>query len=280
MAIFRITFLFGLAALLSQTALSQKIRNESLKKQNRMENLNTKETIRFLYDSILNTKQFEKVSQVISADHTNQVGEKGVAGFIQPIIDLATAFTNAHWTIEEIICEENKVVVKQKFTGTQTTKFQNIPTTNKSVSVEGIATYVLQDGKIIRSQIQTDRLSFLQQLGIIPQNITPANENTVYFVDKFFIPKSSIDEFTRQMKYNRTFIANLSGFVKDEVVEKADSEGNLTIITIATWESQDKLNKAKSSVQEEYKRIGFNPAEYYQQLNIKMEREIYNGLKE
>lgn len=272
--------MFGLAALLSQTALSQKISNKSLKKQNQMENLNTKETIRFLYDSILNTKQFEKLSQVISAEYTNQVGEKGVVEFQKPIIGLAIAFTNALWTIEEIICEENKVVVKQKFTGTQTNQFQNIPTTNKTVSVEGIATYELQDGKIIRSQIQTDRLAFLQQLGVIPQNITPANENTVYFVDKFFIPKSSIDEFTRQMKYNRTFIANFSGFVKDEVVEKADSEGNLTIITIATWESQDKLNKAKSSVQEEYKRIGFKPTEFYQQLNIKMEREIYSGLKE
>lgn len=245
-----------------------------------MENYNTKETIRFLYDSILNTKQFEKLSQVISADYTNQVGEKGVAGFQKSIIGLATAFTNAHWTIEEIICEEYKVVVKQKFTGTQTSKFQNISPANKSVSVDGIATYELKSGKIIRSQIQTDRLGFMQQLGIIPPNLTPLNENTVYFVDKFFVPKTSIDEFTKQMKSNRAFIANLSGYIRGEAIQKTDSEENLTIITIAIWENQDKLDEARQSVQTEFKRIGFNPAEFYQRLNIKMEREIYSSLKE
>jgi predicted ester cyclase/heme-degrading monooxygenase HmoA len=249
MAIFRITFLLGLAALISQVALSQNT-IQSLKKQNRLENLNTKETIHFLYDSILNTKQ------------------------------LSTAFQNAHWTIEEIICEEQMVVVKQKFTGTQTSQFQNISPTNKSVLVDGIATYELKNGKIIHSQIQTDRLGFMQQLGIIPYTITPISEIAVYFVDNFFVPKTSIDEFTKQMKYNQDFIANLSGYIKREAVQKADSLGNLTIITIVVWESQDKLDEAKQSVQTEFKRIGFNPAEFYKRLNIKMEREIYSGLKE
>lgn len=280
MAIFRTTFLLGLAVLLSQVVLSQNTINKSFKKQDRMENLNTKEIIHFLYDSILNTKQFEKLSQVVSDDYTNQAGEKGVAGFQKSIIGLATAFTNAHWTIEEIICEENKVVVKQKFTGTQTSQFQNISPTNKSVLVDGIATYELKNGKIIRSQIQTDRLGFMQQLGIIPNKITPINENTVYFVDKFFIPKTSIDEFINQMKSNQDFIANLSGYIKMEAVQKTDGDGNLTIITIAVWESQNKLDEARQSVQTEYKRVGFNPAEFYQRLNIKMEREIYSVLKD
>lgn len=279
MAIFRKTFMLGLAALISQVALSQNT-IQSLKKQNRMENLNTKETIHFLYDSILNTKQFEKLSQVISADYTNQVGEKGVAGFQKSIISLSTAFANAHWAIEEIICAEQKVVVKQKFTGTQINPFQNISPTNKSVSVDGIATYELKNGKIIRSQIQTDRLGFMQQLGIIPNKIIPINENAVYFVDKFFVPKTSIDEFAKQMKYNQGFIANLTGFIKKEAIQKTDSLGNLTIITIVVWESQDKLDEAKQSVQTEFKRIGFNPAEFYHRLSIKMEREIYSGLKE
>lgn len=245
-----------------------------------MENLNTKEAIRFLYDSILNTKQFEKLTQVISPEYTNQLGEKGVAGFKKSILGLATAFPNAHWTIEEIISEDNKVVVKQKFTGRQTNKFQNISPTNKSVSVEGIAIYEFKIGKIIQSQIQTDRLGFMQQLEIIPKNLILTNENTVYLVDNFFIPKSSIDEFTKQMKYNRAFIANLSGYLRGDAFEKTDSEGNLTIMTIAIWENQDKLNEAKQSVQTEFKRIGFNPAEFYRRLNIKMEREQYGILKE
>lgn len=280
MTIFRITFLFGLTVLFSQTTFSQKTSNKYLKNENYMENLNTNETIRFLYDSILNTKQFERLNQVISPEYTNQLGEKGVAGFQKSILGLATAFKNAHWAIEEIISEENKVVVKQKFTGTQTNKFQNISPTNKPVSVKGNAIYEFERGKIIHSQILTDRLGFMQQLEIIPNNLTPTNEHTVYFVDKFFVPKTSVDEFTKQMKYNRTFITNLSGYIRGEAFKKTDDEGNLTIMTIASWEGQDKLNEAMKSVQTEFKRIGFNPVEFYQRLNITMEREQYEFVKE
>lgn len=280
MEILKKIILFGLVVMFTQTTFSQKTNSKSFKKSNRMEHLNTKETVHFLYDTILNTQQFERLSQVISVDYTNQVGEKGVSAFQKSIISLATAFENAHWTIEEIICEKNKVVVKQKFSGIQISQFQNIPPTNKWVSVDGIATYEFKDGKIVYSQVQTDRLAFMQQLGIIPQNLTLANENTVHFVDKFFVPKISIEEFTKQMKYNRTFIANLSGYIKGEAFEKVDNDGNLTIITIAGWENQDKLNEAKEAVQAEFKRIRFNPTEFYQRLNIKMEREQYKNLKE
>lgn len=277
---FRNIILFGLAVIYSQTTFSQSANSKSFKKENRMEHLKPKEAIRFLYDTILNTKQFEKLNQVISPEYINQFEDKGVAGFQKSIVGLANAFTNANWSVEEIISEGNKVVVKQKFTGTQTNQYQNILPTNKSVSVVGIATYEFKDGKIIHSQIQTDRLAFMQQLGVIPQNLTPINEHTVYFVDKFFVPKNSIDEFSKQMKYNRAFIANLSGYIKGEAFEKMDNDGNLIIMTIAVWENQDKLNEAKEAVQTEFKRIGFNPTEFYQRLNIKMEREQYKRLEE
>ena len=103
---------------------------------------------------------------------------------------------------------------------------------------------------------------------------------TQIFIDKFFIPKKSIDEFTQQMKHNRSFIKNLSGFIKNEVYEQKDEEGNLTIITVAAWQNQDSLNNAKSAVQAEYKRTGFNPVEFYQRLNIKMERGLYTLFQE
>jgi hypothetical protein len=80
------------------------------------------------------------------------------------------------------------------------------------------------------------------------------------------------------MNYNRNFIKNLPGFVKDEAYEQFDEAGNLIIITIAVWQDHDSLNNARNTVQTEYKRIGFNPVEFYQRLNIKIERGIYNEL--
>ena len=101
------------------------------------------------------------------------------------------------------------------------------------------------------------------------------NDKTVCFIDKFFVPENSIKEFTQRMNYNRSFIKNLPGFIKDEAYEQKDEKGNLTIITIAVWQSQEDVNNAKKAVQDEYKRIKFNPLEFYERLNIKMERGLY-----
>ena len=103
--------------------------------------------------------------------------------------------------------------------------------------------------------------------------------DTVYLVDKFFIPRASIDEFITQVKYNRAFVAKLPGYSGGEAFESADKDGNLTIVTIAGWESHEKLNEAKKSIQAEFKRIGFNPPEFYERLDIKMEREQYRNLR-
>lgn len=94
-------------------------------------------------------------------------------------------------------------------------------------------------------------------------------------IDKFFIPQKSLEEFNQRMTYNRNFIKNLPGFIKDEVFVQTTEDGSLTVITVATWENQESLTKAKDVVQNEYKRIGFNPVEFYQRLNIKMERGLF-----
>ncbi len=105
---------------------------------------------------------------------------------------------------------------------------------------------------------------------------TNQNESTaIYFIDKFFVPKLSIGEFLKQKKYNKEYIAKLPGYIKGEAFEHYDDEDNLTVLTIAVWENQDRLNEAKVSVQTEFKRIGFIPTEFYQRLNIKMERGQY-----
>lgn len=269
-----------LALLTNQLTFSQSP-DQSFKNSQKMNILKNKETIQFLYNTIFNAKRFEKLQNIISAEYINPAGAKGVDAFKKSIVELTAAFPDAQWKIEDIIAEDNKVVVIQKFTGTHQQQFQDIKPTNKTVSVSGIATYTLKNNKIIFSEIQTDRFSFSQQLGILPTQPTkPNNSNDIYLIDKFFVPKSSIKEFKEKMAYNRTFIQTLSGFVSDKAFESYDDNQNLTIITIAEWENQNKLNEAKSVVQSEYKRIGFNPKEFYEKLNITMEREQYQSLQE
>lgn len=283
-SILRITFALCIVMMCKQSSFSQ-ITNRSVEKSNKMDNAKKKELIYFLYDTVFLKKRYEKLSAIISPNYINPSGTRGAAGFQETIFELAKAFPDAQWDVKEIIADGNNVVVKQKFSGTHKNQFQHIPPTNKTVSVDGIVTYEFENDKIIGSQVQTDRLGFLQQLGVLPIDLTnlsgkKENRDEIHFIDKFSVPKAAIEEFVKRMGYNRIFIRKLPGFISDQVFEQKDNEGNLAIITIAVWENQDKLNQAKTSVQAEYKRIEFNPIDFYQRLNIKMERGQYLKFKE
>lgn len=284
---FKANLTLSIAMLAVSTSFSQTTVN-SLKKSEIMGQSNiqseNKQTIRFLYDSIFNTKNFEKFSEIISTDYTNSFGNKGIEGFQKSIIELAKAFPDAHWEMEDIVAEGNKVIVKQKFIGTHTNAFQDIPATNNKVAVNGMTTYELQNKKIVYSQVQTDRYGFLQQLGqleVVTTHSKPETEykNIVYFIDQFMIPEKSVLEFMKQMKLNREFVKTLSGYIKSEAFQHYDEDGNLVVITIAVWENQDQLNRAKSAVQKEFKRTGFNPSAFNKRLQVKMERGEFTSLK-
>ena len=98
------------------------------------------------------------------------------------------------------------------------------------------------------------------------------------FIDKFTIPESSFEEFSERMNYNRNFIKNISGFIQDTVYKSKDEHGNILIITIAEWEDELSLLKAKELVQNEYQRTNFNPPEFMSKLNAKMERGTYQEI--
>ncbi len=98
------------------------------------------------------------------------------------------------------------------------------------------------------------------------------------FIDKFVVPKNAVEEFIQRMNYNRGFIRNLPGFLQDAAYERTDENGNTVVVTIAVWESEDAIKKAKEAVQTEYDRIGFHPAEMFARLNIALERGIYTEM--
>jgi heme-degrading monooxygenase HmoA len=78
------------------------------------------------------------------------------------------------------------------------------------------------------------------------------------FIDKFIVPAQAVNEFTNRMNSNRDFIKKLPGFIKDEAYERTDEQGNLVCITIAIWENEEVMKKARETVQAEYKKQGFD----------------------
>lgn len=243
--------------------------------------ISNQERIEKLYSEALNKRNLQLLKYFISEDFVGVRGLRGAAGFEEPVTALIRAFPDIQWNVQEIVSDENKVAVRWTWEGTHKAQFQHYEVTGKSFSNEGMAIYELRDGKIINAQIQTDRLSFLQQMEALPVDLKllsnkQVSETSISFIDKFIVPRKSRDEFVKQMNDNRDFIKQQPGLIRSERYERKDDEGNLTILTVATWQSQEHLDKAKEAMQLEFKRLGFNPQEFYRRLNIKLEREIYS----
>jgi predicted ester cyclase/heme-degrading monooxygenase HmoA len=278
------------AVLYSIAAISQDSNQKSFTKSKTTENMNTSAIsknegiIYHLYESILNTRKWELLETIISEEYTSQQGTKGANGFKEPLTGLIKALPDVIWTITQTIAQGNKVVVFQKVEGTHNGQFQFVEATGKKVSNDGIAIYEFKDGKIIKAQVQTDRLGFLQQLEVLPHDLSSLKkkpeQNSVYFIDKFTVPAASKDEFMKMMSYNRHFIKALPGFIEDEAYIQTDTAGNLIITTIATWQDEQTLNKAKEAVQAEHKRTNFSPQDFYKRLNIQLERGNYRKLSD
>lgn len=131
-----------------------------------------KAIIRNLYEVILNTGKFELLKEIISEEYTGVRGEKGAAGFAETVDSIRIGFPDIKWTVEDLMAEGNKVIVRWSWKGTNKGSFRGLPASNKEVVDNAIAIYEFSNDKIIKAWIQSDKLGFLQQIGIIPGDIT------------------------------------------------------------------------------------------------------------
>ena len=114
-----------------------------------------------------NKQNLDIVDELAASDvvHHN-LKTRGLEAFKQHIADGITAFPDVHMTIEDMIAEGDKVVVRYTFRGTQQGETQGIPPTGKHVTVPGIFICRCADGKIVEEWDIWDDLSLLEQLGV------------------------------------------------------------------------------------------------------------------
>lgn len=265
--------------LLAWTAAYPQIKNIYTKKELTMDTAqHNKAAIIAFYEQMLNHRQLDKIDQLVSAEYTNNQGGRGVAGFMSQLTTLLQTFPDAQWTILSIAADGDKVFVKQQMTCTHQHPYLGVAPTHKTLVSEGTGIYTFKNGQIISHEVLTDRLGFLQQVGLLPADIgTSAKQEQVYFIDKFTVPAQAVAEFTERVNYNRGFIRQLEGFITDQVYQHREENGQVAIVTVATWKNQGSLDNAKAKVMEEYHRIGFEPAAFYQRLGIRMDRGVYQA---
>ena len=81
---------------------------------------------------------------------------------------LRSAFPDFKATIDDIVAEGDKVVIRQTWSGTQKGEFMGIPPTGKSVSFGVFDILRMAGGKCVEHWGQMDSMSLMQQLGAMP----------------------------------------------------------------------------------------------------------------
>lgn len=128
--------------------------------------------VRSFIEEVLNQGKIDLAGNFFWDDMVEQVplpGQgPGLAGLKEVLRGLRAAFPDMHWSIEEQIEQEDKVVTRFEWTGSHRGIFLGVPATNRAVKVWGIVIDRLQDGKIKETRILMDTLGLMMQLGVIP----------------------------------------------------------------------------------------------------------------
>jgi steroid delta-isomerase-like uncharacterized protein len=123
-------------------------------------------------DVVLNQGQLDLAGEFFWENMVEQVpfpGQgPGLVGLKDVLRDMRAAFPDMHWTVEEQIAENDKVVTRFEWTGTHRGEFLGVPATERPVKVWGIVIDRLEAGKIKHTRIIMDSLGLMMQLGVFP----------------------------------------------------------------------------------------------------------------
>ena len=131
-----------------------------------------KETVRRLYIDILNKRRLDLLDQIFSEEYINVQGDKGPVGFERAANSMTQAFPDIQWTIEDLIAEGDKVMVKWFWEGTNTGSFNGFPPSNQFIKHTAVVIFDFEDEKVVKNWMLFDRLSFFQQMGILSPELT------------------------------------------------------------------------------------------------------------
>lgn len=137
-----------------------------------------KETARRYYEDALDGDQVELLDELVAEDVVNHDPlsdetltpdeARGFEGFRRHVEVFREAFPDGRITIDDLVAEDDKVLVRFTMEGTQEGRFFGFEPTGNRVSGTNMVLLRLEDGKIAERWAESDNLSFLQELGVIP----------------------------------------------------------------------------------------------------------------
>ncbi len=130
-----------------------------------------KEVARRMYEEVFNRRELALIDELATPDYVEhdvlpgqRTGRDGLKDRVQMLIE---AF-DPQFTIEDLIAEGDRVVVRWTNSGTHVGEFLGIPSTGRSFNIAGIDIYRLEDGKLAEHWHVVDMYGQMVQLGLLP----------------------------------------------------------------------------------------------------------------
>ena len=123
-----------------------------------------------LYE-LLNQGDVESIGDLVATDYVEHDPLPGQGQGREGALDRFSMITGAlapHFTVEDVITEGDKVVVRWTNTGTHVGEFAGIPATAKPFQITGIDIYRVDEDRLLEHWHVVDQLSMLGQLGLLP----------------------------------------------------------------------------------------------------------------
>jgi len=122
---------------------------------------------------VFNKGNVNVADEVMAADYIEHAPvppglPPGVAGFKLFIPAFRVAFPDFQFTVDDVIAEGDKVVVRLTAQGTQKGEFAGLPASGKQATWSEIHICDMANGKLVEHWVVQDRLGMMQQLGFIP----------------------------------------------------------------------------------------------------------------
>lgn len=132
-----------------------------------------KAIFRAYIDEVWNRGNLAAMDRYFTADHLDHSAPpgqgEGLAG-LQPIFAMfQSAFGEIQVSVDDQIAEGDMLVCRNTFRGTHRGSFFGIPATGRWVTVTQTHVFRMADGKMAEHWSNSDDLSMLRQLGVIPE---------------------------------------------------------------------------------------------------------------
>jgi steroid delta-isomerase-like uncharacterized protein len=98
----------------------------------------------------------------------------GIEGPRATVEHRLAAFPDLRSQVEDLIAVDDKVIVRVRWTGTQTGDYAGVPATGKPVDVRVISIWRFENGRAVENWTLQDQLSLLKQVGYLPDTIREA----------------------------------------------------------------------------------------------------------